>query len=94
MVARGSDVLTDPAHCGRSLIEMAHLHLPAEHSDQDLEIAGAIARALHSEDLYITWTSEVGSGRPIIPASIRDDCEPRRRRGLGALLGALRRRAS
>lgn len=56
---------------------MAHLHLPAEHDDRDLAMAGALARALRSRVLYVTWSRAAGRGRPVVPAEVRD--EPRRR---------------
>jgi hypothetical protein len=71
---------------------MAHLHLPAQHSEQDFLIAGAIARALRSEDLYVTWSSQAGPARPIIPSAVTEPCEARRRRGIGRLIDALARR--
>ena len=65
---------------------MAHLHLPVEHDDQDLAMAGALASALHSEDLYVAWSRSTGTARPVIPAEIRAACENRkRRRRLGDL---------
>jgi hypothetical protein len=59
---------------------MAHLHLPVEHDDQDLAMAGALAGALRSEDLYVTWSRSTGAARPVIPAEIREACETRKRR--------------
>ena len=65
---------------------MAHLHLPAEHDDRDLAMAGALAGALRSEDLYVAWSATSGTARPIIPAEIREACETtKRRRRLGDL---------
>jgi hypothetical protein len=49
--------------------DMAHLHLPAQHSDDDLAIAGALAQILHSEELYVAWSS-AGAGEPVIPARL------------------------
>ena len=49
---------------------MAHLHLPAQHSDDDLAIAGALAQVLRSGELYVAWSTECGAGEPIIPARL------------------------
>ena len=49
--------------------EMPHLHLPAEHDDHDLQLAGALAVALRSDDLYVTWSCTAGHpARPVVPA--------------------------
>jgi hypothetical protein len=63
---------------------MAHLHLPAEHDDDDLQLAGALAAALRSKDLYVTWSRASGSAPPVIPA-VQKPCAPRRRRRLRGL---------
>jgi hypothetical protein len=49
---------------------MAHLHLPAQHSDDDLAIAGALAQVLRSDELYVAWSTESGAGEPVIPARL------------------------
>jgi hypothetical protein len=67
---------------------MPHLHLPAQHTDDDLAIAGALATMLRSEELYVAWSTESGPAAPVIPAALHDPepraCEqrPRRRPGL------------
>jgi hypothetical protein len=69
---------------------MAHLHLPADHDESDLAMAGALAGVLGSADLYVTWSSAQGAARPVIPATVPDGCGPRRRRRrLSSLLGVL-----
>jgi hypothetical protein len=75
---------------------MAHLHLPAHHSDDDLAIAGALAQVLRSEELYVAWSSESGAGEPVIPAKLHfagpepePEAEPARKRPRGGLLGRL-----
>ena len=88
---------------------MAHLHLPAQHSDDDLAIAGALAQILRSEELYVAWSSSSGAGEPVIPARLHtpeplaapaEPADPRRparaarSRGLlGRLLDSWRRAA-
>jgi hypothetical protein len=49
---------------------MAQLHLPAQHSDDDLVIAGALAQVLRSEELWVAWSAESGAGEPVIPAKL------------------------
>jgi hypothetical protein len=72
---------------------MAHLHLPAKHSDDDLAIAGALAHLLRSEELYVAWSSETGHAEaPVIPARIADPSQRRARRP--GLLSWLFRRAA
>ena len=67
---------------------MPHLHLPAGHSQYDLEMATTLARSLRSRDLYVTWTAGPGEARrPTVTAACQPP--PPRRRGLARLLGAL-----
>lgn len=35
---------------------MRHVHLPVEHSDEDLLLAGHVAERLESRSLYVTWS--------------------------------------
>ena len=49
---------------------MAHLHLPAQHSDDDLAMAGALAQVLRSDELYVAWSTENGAGEPVVPARL------------------------
>jgi hypothetical protein len=78
---------------------MAQLHLPAQHSDDDLAIAGALAQVLRSEELYVAWSSENGAGMPVIPARLHpatpepepENARPRPRGGLLARLFRSRR---
>jgi hypothetical protein len=49
---------------------MAHLHLPAQHTDDDLAIAGALAQVLRSEELYVAWSLDGGPAEPVIPAQL------------------------
>ena len=52
---------------------MAHLHLPEQHSTDDLMLAGQIAEAFESEDLYVVWTRADGPGAvPSVQALLRD----------------------
>ena len=50
---------------------MAHLHLPVQHSDDDLAIAGALAQVLHSDELYVAWSAESGAGEPVVAARLQ-----------------------
>lgn len=76
---------------------MAHLHLPVQHTDDDLAIAGALAQVLRSEELYVAWSSEGGAAVPVIPAQVHapqplaaDTRAPKRRPGfLARLFGRL-----
>ena len=65
---------------------MAHLHLPAQHSDDDLAIAGALAQVLRSDELYVAWSTETGAGEPVIPARLHASSRPASREGLLARL--------
>ena len=74
---------------------MAHLHLPAQHTDDDLAIAGALAQLLRSEELFVAWSDEGGAGEPVIPARLHEpDARPvrpeRRATFLERLLGIRR----
>ena len=52
---------------------MAHLHLPEQHSTDDLVLAGQIAEAFESEDLFVVWTHDDGpGGTPVVQALLRD----------------------
>jgi hypothetical protein len=52
---------------------MAYLHLPEQHSTADLVLAGQVAEAFDSEDLYVAWTHDSGPGvRPTVQAVVRD----------------------
>jgi hypothetical protein len=82
MVARAQDVLTDPCRILRSIVEMPHLHLPADHDDQDRQLAASLARVLRSSELYVTWSEGRGGARPVVLTAC---AAPRRRRGLARL---------
>jgi hypothetical protein len=75
---------------------MAYLHLPVEHTEDDLAIAGALASLLESDELYVAWSVTAGASRPVIPAALHHEpqCEPGRppRSLIGSLLGRLARR--
>ncbi len=72
---------------------MAHLHLPAQHSDDDLAIAGALAQVLRSVELYVAWSTESGAGEPVIPARLHPASRPASREGLISRLRAFLRTA-
>jgi hypothetical protein len=58
---------------------MAHMTLPAAHSDADFELAERIGRALGLEEVHVFWTLPVPSAPPA----------PAGRPASGGLLGAL-----
>ena len=66
---------------------MPHVHLPAQHTDDDLALAGALATMLRSQELYVAWSCESGQAAPVIPAALHEapDEEPRPRRRKGLL---------
>ena len=66
---------------------MPHVHLPAQHTDDDLAIAGALATMLRSQELYVAWSCESGQAAPVIPAALQtaDEEAPRPRRRQGRL---------
>jgi hypothetical protein len=66
---------------------MPHVHLPAQHTDDDLALAGALATMLRSKELYVAWSVETGQAAPVIPAALQDvrDDEPRSKRRPGLL---------
>ena len=51
---------------------MPHVHLPAQHTDDDLALAGALATMLRSKELYVAWSVESGQAAPVIPAALQD----------------------
>ena len=62
---------------------MPHVHLPAQHTSDDLALAGALATMLCSQELYVAWSCEAGQAAPVIPAALREPAAepaPRRRR--------------
>jgi len=40
---------------------MPHVYMPADHSDADVLLAGLVAEAVGSSELFVAWTSEAGS---------------------------------
>ncbi|HVL95673.1 MAG TPA: hypothetical protein VM266_07410 [Solirubrobacteraceae bacterium] len=72
---------------------MPHLHLPAQHTDDDLALAGALATMLHSKELYVAWSLEVGTAAPVIPAALNEPApelaprRPRRRDRIARFFG-------
>ena len=52
---------------------MPQLHLPADHTDSDLILAGQIAALMRSGELYIAWTHTGGAGaQPAVAAQLRE----------------------
>jgi hypothetical protein len=51
---------------------MPHLHLPVQHTDDDLALAGALASVLRSSELYVAWSTDGGPAAPVIPAALQE----------------------
>ena len=63
---------------------MPHLHLPAGHDEHDRRMAVALARALRSDELFVTYRAGGGGpAPPVVPKAT--DPPPRRRNGLARL---------
>ena len=43
---------------------MPTLHLPAAHTDTDVDLAAAVAGVVGSHELYVAWTHGEGAGLP------------------------------
>ena len=53
---------------------MPLLHLPTDHSAEDIVLAHRVATAVDSEDLYVTWSHRAGPGQqPEVFAEVRDE---------------------
>jgi hypothetical protein len=53
---------------------MPHLHLPIDHTDDDLVLAANVAEVVGSADLYVTWSHEGGAGAvPEVEAVVRHE---------------------
>jgi len=51
---------------------MPHLHLPIDHTDDDLVLAANVAEVVGSADLYVAWSHESGAGAvPEVEAVLR-----------------------
>src|SRR3954447_19686827 len=50
---------------------MPSLYLPADHTDADLVLAGALAERLRSTELYVTWTESAGQAASEVVAVLR-----------------------
>src|SRR5918997_5410276 len=74
--------------------EMPHLHLPTDHTEEDLVLAANVAEVVGSADLYVAWSHGGGAGAvPEVYALMRDERTPkplgRLRAGIAALLRAI-----
>src|SRR4051812_47768965 len=50
-----------------------YLHLPEQHTADDLVLAGHVAETFESGHLYVTWShAEGGGARPTVRAVVRD----------------------
>ena len=47
---------------------MTALHLPVAHTEDDLALAGALAHVLGSAELYVAWSTDGGTARPLVDA--------------------------
>lgn len=53
---------------------MPHLHLPIDHTDDDLVLAANVADVVGSADLYVAWSHEGGPGAvPEVQAVLREE---------------------
>src|SRR4051812_39966298 len=51
---------------------MSHLYLPTEHTDTDLALASAVAEAIDSNELFVSWTMVSGCvAAPEVKARVR-----------------------
>ena len=55
---------------------MPHLYLPVDHTDADLILAGQIAEAVQSAELYVTWTASAGQAAPELGTLMREVTSP------------------
>lgn len=66
---------------------MPQLHLPHEHTDADLVLAGQIASSVGSGELFIAWTVGGGPGaHPTVSATLREAAQNPAAEVLGILL--------
>jgi hypothetical protein len=53
---------------------MPHLHLPIDHTDDDLVLAANVADLVGSADLYVAWSHVGGPGAvPEVEAVLREE---------------------
>ena len=55
---------------------MTSVHLPVAHTQDDLEIAAALAKVLGSRELYVAWSTDGGTARPVIDAILEFEVPP------------------
>jgi hypothetical protein len=46
------------------------VHLPVAHTQDDIQLAGALAQLLRSSELYVAWSTDGGAARPVIDAHL------------------------
>jgi hypothetical protein len=69
---------------------MSYLHLPEQHSDADVVLAGQVAAAFESGHLYVTWTHAPGADTaPTVQAVVRELPPHPLVEAFGILFGAL-----
>ncbi len=55
---------------------MTALHLPVAHTEDDLALAGALAHLLRSKELYVAWSTDGGTARPVVDAILEFEPQP------------------
>ena len=50
---------------------MTAVHLPVAHTEDDIQLAGALAQVLHSAELYVAWSTDGGAARPVVDAYLQ-----------------------
>jgi hypothetical protein len=55
---------------------MTALHLPVAHTEDDLALAGALAHVLGSAELYVAWSTDGGTARPLVDAILEFTAPP------------------
>jgi hypothetical protein len=51
--------------------DVTSVHLPVAHTEDDIQLAGALAQVLHSAELYVAWSTDGGAARPVIDAHLQ-----------------------
>ena len=55
---------------------MTALHLPVAHTEDGLALAGALAHMLGSAELYVAWSTDGGTARPLVDAVLEFNAPP------------------
>ena len=63
-----------PSRASRWVGVVPRLHLPADHSPDDIVLAHRVAVAVDSEELFVTWSRRGGAGQPpAVSADVREE---------------------